>query len=361
MSDKRKVLVAPLDWGLGHGTRCIPIIQQLLSHGFEVILAADGAVKTLLQLEFPQITILHLDGYHIKYAHTKTGLLLNMLNQIPDIIKKINYEHKWLKNVINIHKINIVISDNRYGLHNKEVYSIFITHQLLIKSPLFQKGLQAINYRYINRFKQCWVPDYEGTQNLSGILSHPKKKPSIPLKYIGPLSRFSLTEQPSLGKYLLILLSGPEPQRTVLETILLAQLKNINQNVLVVRGLPGNTEELPISDKTEFINHLPAAELQLAIREALFIIARTGYSTVMDLIKMKKKSILIPTPGQTEQEYLGEHLKENNLALCMPQQNFNLAEALKAAASYPYKFFTLPENDLLKGIIEQLKNKVETS
>ncbi|RYZ20493.1 MAG: glycosyl transferase family 28, partial [Chitinophagaceae bacterium] len=191
-----RVLVAPLDWGLGHATRCIPIIKHLISNGAEVILAAEGACRKLLSAEFPALRMLELRGYRVKYQQKKKSFTLQILRQIPNLFKTVRYENKWLEEIVTKEKIQVVISDNRYGLYNANAYTIFITHQLRIKSGsnFIDNFLQRINYNYIKRFNECWVPDEEKAPGLAHGLSHPKKLPAIPVKYMGILSRFEKHE-----------------------------------------------------------------------------------------------------------------------------------------------------------------------
>ena len=187
----KKLLVAPLDWGLGHATRCVPVISDLLNNDCEVWLAGEGKQEKLLREEFPSLSFLPLKGYRIKYA--KNGLTGKILLQIPSILRSIKEENKWLKEQVNKFGFEAVVSDNRYGLYHEKIFSVFITHQLCIKSSLgkwSEKILQQWNYKFINRFHECWVPDEKGENNLAGELSHPVKMPLIPTKYIGALSRF---------------------------------------------------------------------------------------------------------------------------------------------------------------------------
>src|SRR4026207_989463 len=201
----KKLLVAPLDWGLGHATRCVPVIRDLLSIGSEVWLAGEGAQEKLLREEFSSLSFLPLKGYRIKYA--KAGLTSKLLLQIPSILRSIKEENKWLKEQIIKYRFDAVVSDNRYGLHHEKVFSVLITHQLCIKSSLgkWSEGfLQKWNYKLIDRFNECWIPDVEGVNNLAGELSHPSKFPGIPVKYIGPLSRFQRREIEERKDHLLI-------------------------------------------------------------------------------------------------------------------------------------------------------------
>ncbi|MEJ7610124.1 MAG: glycosyltransferase [Ferruginibacter sp.] len=326
----KKVLVAPLDWGLGHATRCVPLIRSLLAEGFDVLPAADETGALLLQKEFPALTVLPLRGYNIRYSKYKRLFFFKMLLQVPKILAAIRHERKWLKTIIGQHAIDIVISDNRFGLRNKKAHCIFMTHQLFIKTGnrFTEKIAQKINYRYINRFDECWVPDEPGQGNLAGELSHPATFPRIPVTYIGPLSRFrKLPADHKTG--LLVILSGPEPQRTFFENILLAQLRSLQEKVVLVRGLPGAPPEVGVrADNVTVINHLPASELNELICSAKTVIARSGYSSVMDLAMLQQQAILIPTPGQAEQEYLAKYLSGKKYCIIQDQDGFDLQKAL---------------------------------
>ncbi|MBD0297609.1 MAG: glycosyl transferase family 28 [Flavisolibacter sp.] len=352
-----RILVAPLDWGLGHATRCIPVINALLAAGCEVVLAGEGKTEHLLRTEFPQLLFLPLNGYQVHYGKTRFSLILNLLQQVPRIIHTIKYEHYWLKEVVIKYGLNAVITDNRYGLYNRSIYSVFITHQLTIKTPFgkwVEAALQLLNYRYINRFNACWIPDEEKDGALAGALSHPKQKPAIPIHYIGVLSRFVRRWPPATPAHLLLLLSGPEPQRTLWEKQLMAELTQYQKPVLLVRGLPGSADSMAAPPYVTALNHLPADSLQEAIEKASFVIARCGYSTVMDLMTLQKKSILIPTPGQSEQEYLAGYLMEKQIAFCVPQHKFRLLPALELAVSFPYQFNVIGNIISLQTIVQQL-------
>ncbi len=356
-SEKPRILVVPLDWGLGHATRCIPIIRELLAQGADTWLAGEGGQEELLKTEFPQLPFLSLPGYRISYAKTKSGLPWKMLQQAPQLRKAIRYEHEWLKKMVTEHGFDGVISDNRYGLYHAGIPSIFITHQLVIQTPLgkwAEKLLQKRNYRYINKFTECWVPDSEGEDNLAAALSHPAKKPAIPLRYTGLLSRFEKQEVQEKKDHLVVILSGPEPQRTILEEKIIRDISIYKGSATIVRGLPGTASLVPSTNMIRVYNHLPAKELNTIMLEAKYVISRSGYSTVMDIVSLQKKSILIPTPGQTEQEYLGRSLMKKKIALCIGQEDFSLPSALETAAGFLYTLPVTAKNTLLKKVISDL-------
>jgi len=358
---KPRVLVAPLDWGLGHATRCIPIIKELQDQGCEVWVGAEGGTAKILQTEFPDLNFLELPGYRISYSDSARGFLFRIVRQIPKIRAAITQEYKWLKKQLELYDFDAVISDNRFGLYTKNVPCIFITHQLTIKSPLgkwSERVLQRWNYKYINRFSECWVPDLPDDYNIAGQLSHPAKKPVVSIRYTGLLSRFEKKNENENKGYIVIILSGPEPQRSILEDKLIDELIRYNGTADVIRGLPSSLMILPSTNDIRFYNHLPADELNKKILEAEFVISRTGYSTVMDVIQLQKKSILIPTPGQTEQEYLARYLQQKKIAYCLQQNDFSLMPALERARNFPYYFIT-PDNNLLKKAVQALISKIK--
>ncbi len=331
-------MVAPLDWGLGHATRCIPIIHALMHQGIEVWAAAEGAQQILLQQEFPGLRVLPLKGYGINYSKKKSLLPFKLLTQLPRLLGLISYERKWLQQTIETHAIDLVISDNRYGLCSNKIPCIFITHQLTIKAPYqwLEAILQRINYSYINKFTACWVPDAEGENNIAGELSHPRQMPKVPVHYIGLLARFHKTGAEK--KYdRCIVLSGPEPQRTFLEHQIMCSLPQLEGKTLFVRGKPGSEERLQSGKQYQVENHLPTAALQEAFLQSEWIICRSGYTTIMELMALEKKSILIPTPGQTEQEYLARELTKKNYAFCVKQRSFDLVMAIAEAKNFSYR------------------------
>jgi UDP-N-acetylglucosamine transferase subunit ALG13 len=350
---KPRILIAPLDWGLGHATRCIPIISTLIKQDCIVIVAAEGQIKALLQNEFPDLQFIELKGYHIQYSRSANRMPVKLLLQLPKILYRIYAENRWLKKAVTENNISAVIADNRMGLFHRKIPAVYITHQLTIKtgSRFTESIAQKIHYHYINKFSACWVPDAEGKLNLAGALSHPAILPNVLVTYLGALSRFEKRDVEK--KYeLCIILSGPEPQRTVFEKIILKDLNKVEGKVCLVRGLPGETETLQFNNSSiEIKNHVAADELNNIILQSKIIVSRCGYSTVLDLVKLQKKAVLVPTPGQTEQEYLGSYLQSQKLFYCVEQNGFSLHEALKSAAAFEFSVLAITANDH-KNVIE---------
>jgi uncharacterized protein (TIGR00661 family) len=351
-----RILVAPLDWGLGHATRLIPVTAELLERGCEIWFAGNKVQQTLFRQEFPDMPLLNLEGYNIAYSKNRKALAWKMLFQIPRILSSIKKEHRWLKQAVKTHRFDAVISDNRYGLYHPSIVSVFITHQICIQTPFFKSLIQKWNFRLISRFTECWIPDAENENNLAGELSHSLKKPNVPVSHIGPLSRFEKTGIAPVRDHLVVLLSGPEPQRTILETRIIDEISHYPGTAVVVRGLPSEQRIIPSTNMIKFYNHLPAKQLNEEIEKADFVIARSGYSTIMDMMKLKKKTILIPTPGQTEQEYLAGYLCNKRAVFATGQKNFSLFSALEKAKQFNYSFPEFKGDGLRKTICRLVNN-----
>lgn len=282
---------------------------------------------------------------------------ISMLMQVPGILQKIKKEHEQLKEIVRRHEIDVVFSDNRYGLWHEDVLSIFMTHQLKIKAgnAIIENFLKKINMHYIRKFDACCVPDFPDEQNLSGTLSHfEQNKPTA--RFIGPQSRFSVYPVESVfdKRYtLMILISGPEPQRSIFEEKVLTQADRIKVKTLVLAGKPERHEHYHINDFVEVKNHMDSRTLLNHMKNSEIILSRSGYSTIMDLAYMKKKAIFIPTPGQTEQEYLAKYHASRGHCVNASQRTMNIQALLEAAndiRGFDLKF----ETGLLNGFLADL-------
>ena len=335
MTKQKKILIAPLNWGLGHATRCIPIIDELLRQGADVMLASDGDALQLLKSEYPQLKTYQLPAYNIRYPFE--NMVLSMGSQMPKILRGGIKEYFWLKDFLKTNPVDIVISDNRFGFFNKNVKSIFMTHQLNIQAPL--SGIvDRVNYFFINKFDICWVPDYDGEPNLAGVLSHGGVAEKIKVQYLGALSRMKKLDFPKHYKAIFVL-SGPEPQRTFFEKKIIEQLTHLTKNLdarsqyILVRGITQPTNVLTENKNIEIHNYLTTNILNEKIASSEVLFARSGYSTVMDIASMNSRAVLVPTPGQTEQEYLANILMKNNSVFTQKQSDFNISESLVAVQS----------------------------
>jgi UDP-N-acetylglucosamine transferase subunit ALG13 len=276
------------------------------------------------------------------------------------IIKR---ENSWLRQFLNSYPADAIISDNRFGLHAPGIPCIFITHQLQVKTGLgaaFDALARRINYRYIKKFSACWVPDFEGSGSLAGKLSNPDIQPQTSVEYIGALSRFEPCNQANT-KTLLIILSGPEPQRSLFESKIVSGLKDYSGDAIIVRGVPGDSQPLQgLPTSVQTFDHLPASKLNELICSAAVVISRCGYTSVMDLLKLQKKCILVPTPGQAEQEYLAKYLCGRQLACTVTQNDFSLSDALRQAELFSFKKMETPMDAYkahLRQWVQQLRQQ----
>lgn len=323
MNASKNILVAVLNWGLGHATRCIPIINELERQGANVILASDGDALLLLQQEYPHLKTVELPPYNIHYKGN--NMFLNIAPQVPKILKAIRLERKKLDSIIEEYKITTIISDNRYGMYHNAVFSVFLTHQLNIQIPnkWVESMVAKYNHYFIQKFDQCWVPDHASEPSLAGDLAH-----NTPLKnvhYLGPLSRMSKLSKKIKKQDVIVVLSGPEPQRTYLEEKIIAQAKLLPYHFLIVGGKPKTMEKKTLAFNIQWQSFMDARHLQTAISESDVVIARSGYSTVMDLVAMGcSKVLLVPTPGQSEQEYLATRLAKKGFCITENQDALDL-------------------------------------
>jgi uncharacterized protein (TIGR00661 family) len=321
---KKNILIAPLNWGLGHATRCIPIINALIENGFNPILASDGVALELLKKEFPNLKTLELPSYHIEYAKNGKNFKWKMFKNSPKMIAAILEEKKIIKKWIKEFNIDGIISDNRLGVYSKKITSVFITHQLRVLTGNTTWISSKLHQNIIKKFNECWIPDFKEKPNLTGKLGHIKDS-NLKLKYIGPLSRIVKKEMPH--KYdLMVILSGPEPQRGMLQIILQEEVTQFDGKVLFIKGIIEKEQKKIQVANVTYYNFMNSAEIENAFNESKVVLCRSGYTTIMDLSKLGKKAFFIPTPGQYEQEYLAKKLKKDGLVPYSSQDNFKIKD-----------------------------------
>jgi len=327
-----RILFAILDWGLGHATRSMVLIDRWRSEGKNIFLASSGKAGELLRRQYPELPYLNLPPYGVSYSHLPLQALA-VLSQGAKIRKVIRSEAAYIREYQNRYNFDLIISDHRYGCSHPDTPSIFLSHQLaLIPPPLLRWSRRAIftlHMRQLEAFDQIWIPDDEGEENLSGSLSHAYSLPSK-AKFIGPLSRFEgMGVEKDRGPEVLAILSGPEPQRSLLEVRLRDELSQGSETACLVLGKP-EMKEGWTEGKLRIYPHLDSFSLARAMTEADLVISRSGYSSIMDYAFLGlERVVLIPTPGQSEQEYLARHLEEKGYAFRISQRNFSLDRCLK--------------------------------
>lgn len=349
-----KVLVAPLDWGLGHATRCIPVIKKVLAKNHEVILAGNASAEKIFKAEFPQLKFYDLKGYEIKY-HSKLPLWFSILLQLPKIFSRMRYERKWLMYFYEKEKPDVIISDNRFGFHHDQTKSIYITHQLNIELPkrfsFLKQFVSKWHQNIVSNFDECWIPDFPNEEiNLSGKLSHPSSSKNV--FYCGPLSRFDKLHEIEKDFDIAVVLSGPEPLRSEFENKILAFLNEKKWKVAFVRGVTENASTLNVAENITVFEFLHSNDLHNILSKSKTVLSRSGYSSVMDWHTLNLKALLIPTPGQSEQEYLAQHLHQRFNFLCDDENLLNPDRYIEQLIHQPIEKNN--EKDLLSSIIDRL-------
>jgi len=316
-----KILVAPLNWGLGHASRCVPIVQRLLDEGHEVVLGGDGDSFTLLRRHFPRLRYVYLAPLRMEYSAGKSQVWA-MVKALPRLLVWSRKDHIMLKAVLREETFDQVISDNRFGLYNKQVECVYITHQLHIRLPKgwrwMEQFVSRVHACVYTRFNKVWVPDYEEEDKcLGGELSHTHRPVSgrfaSSIEYIGPLSRFSNHQSSNRSSFEVVaVLSGLEPHRTLLEKEIRARYQDRREQVLIIQGLMNRPNTRLRRGNITLVPYMNDTEMAGAFQNAEHIIVRSGYSTIMDLeaLGVLHKAELIPTPGQPEQEYLAAFIAE---------------------------------------------------
>jgi uncharacterized protein (TIGR00661 family) len=337
--ENKTILIAPLNWGLGHATRCIPIIKALQENNFTPIIASDGIALELLRKEFPYLKTLELPSYQIEYAKNGKNFKWKLIKSLPKMLEAIKEEKRIVKKWIEKHKIDGIISDNRLGVFSKKIPSVFITHQLNVMTGNTTWITSKLHQHIIKKYNACWVPDINSQLNLTGKLGH-LENDSLKVRYLGPLSRMHKMAL-AIQYDLMIILSGPEPQRGMLEAHLTEEVKRFKGKVVFIKGIIESEQVKEQIENVTYYNFMKTRQLEQTFNESKKVLCRSGYTTIMDLVKLNKKAFFIPTPGQYEQIYLAEKLQEEGLVPYATQENFKIEDLSKIDL-----FKGLPELDI---------------
>lgn len=352
----KRILLSPLNWGIGHAARMVPIAGYFHQQGYDVFICASGAARNLMQLECNFAEFIDDVPFEITYGKSKTSNLFKLILQLPKMLIQVYKEHQLLKSLVSKYKIEIVISDNRYGFYHSTVPCFFITHQLNIKAPFGVKFINYLNHYFIKKFDACWIPDSKNDfEALAGELSRNSKLLNI--NYIGLLSRASQAKSViDESAPVLYLLSGIEPQRSIFEQIILNYHIKHPHKAILIRGT--DETKVVIRPKNNLIVYqvCDAKQLQNLVSACKFVICRSGYSSVMDLVKWQKNAVLVPTPGQTEQEYLSQYLAEKKWFYTINQETF-----LKFKEDKMKEFHCPPNQNIETDFIELITKQINTN
>ncbi len=364
MKNNQNILICPLEWGLGHAARMIPFAARLRDMGNNIIIGAGDEHLALFRREMPGTELINFPGFKPVYSRLLPQYLA-LLVQTPVLLFHIIKEHYRLKQIILDYNIDMVVSDNRFGLWNKKVKCVYITHLPLIPLPplfFFFEFIGILLHRaVIRKYDYCYIPDLPGELNISGRLSHGIKLPGN-TRFIGILSRFSETETkeneiPAKFRHNTVILSGPEPQRGILKKKLSDILKEKELPVIFLEGNPGNQDAPRDSGNLIFNNHLCAAEMKALLIGSEYIITRSGYTTIMELISLNCSALLIPTPGQTEQEYLARYLEEKGWFRSITQKKLSKGMYLPETRTGWTGEIIVQSRELLGRALKELSEK----
>lgn len=311
---KRRILISPLNWGLGHATRLLPVIYALQKKGHECLIAGEEPAITVIKEVFPGLKYIPIKGFKVRLSSSNKQVL-KLLFQFPAFIHSIFRDRITVQRLVKRYQIDLIISDNRYGFRNRSIPSILITHQTNPETGWFMswtKPIVNLTLRWwVSRFNACWIPDINASPSISGRLS--QKQLNTSTFFTGILSRLSVIDKTKFNNNIktpdiLVILSGPEPQRSQFESLIIKRFINSRHKVLVLQAQPNKTPLATPKGSVTLLPHCDASTYFRLLTGSKQIICRPGYSTLMDLFYINRKAILIPTPGQYEQLYLARHM-----------------------------------------------------
>jgi len=347
------VIYAVCSWGLGHATRSLPVLRALIHEGHTIRIISHGRSLQLLQHELgDQASYIDIPDYPLLLSENTRQFLAKTLVYWPVFIKQMEAGLQRLTKIIEKAPCDIVVSDGRYEMYNKKIPSFFMSHQIRIMNPLrfrmFESGSEIFNQFFFKRYKKVIVPDYK-TDDLSGDLSHNLKRINEDqLEYVGALSDFSKKNTKKDIDYL-ISISGPEPQRTLLEKTLMEQVKRLQGTIVVTLGKT-EQQEKKVDDHVTSYSFVDKAQRENLLNRAHMMIARSGYSTLMDLAVIGSKAVFIPTPGQIEQEYLASYHHQKHTFYATTQDKIQLHQDVQEAE----KTTGITQSCSVKKTVEQI-------
>jgi uncharacterized protein (TIGR00661 family) len=329
-----KIIYGVCSWGLGHATRSLPVIRKLIKEGEELTIISHGRSLQLLKDELGEgLDYIEIPDYPMLLSKNSRQFMAKSVIYWPAFLKRMRKGWKSLKKILETKKCNCIFSDARYEIYNRHIPSYFMSHQMRIMNPLrigmFERGSELFNSFFFRRYAGVIVPDYK-EDSLSGDLSHNLKRiDESKLNYIGVLSDFEKKKVKKDIDYL-ISISGPEPQRTIFEKKILSQIDQLSGKIVVTLGKTENKDKFRKKD-VETYSFLSKEERQNFLNRSNMVISRSGYSTILDLAVIGTKALMVPTPGQIEQEYLGWYHNKKNTFYSINQEKINLKENIKKA------------------------------
>jgi len=329
-----KIIYGVCSWGLGHATRSLPVIRKLIEEGNDLAIISNGRALELLKKELGKdIEYFDIQDYPMLLSENSRQFMAKSVIYWPAFIKRMESGLQKLQKILENRKCDKIISDGRYDIYSRKIPSFFISHQIRIMNPLrikmFERGSEIFNLFFFKRFAGVIVPDYK-EDDLSGDLSHNLHRiDENKLHYVGVLSDFKKKKTKKDIDYL-ISLSGPEPQRTLLENKLFSQIDNLTGKIVVTLGTTEKNQKLN-KNNIQIYSFLKKEGRIDFLNKTKLVVSRSGYSTIMDLAVIGTKALLIPTPGQIEQEYLGQYHNKKGTFYSVNQDKINLKSDVEIA------------------------------
>ena len=334
ISSEMKIIYSVCSWGLGHATRSLPVMQRLIDENNEITIISDGRPLELLKKELGnKIEYVNIPDYPMLLSENARQFMAKSIVYWPLFIRKMQSGLSKLTKMLETKKCDIIISDGRYDTYSKKIPSFFISHQMRIMNPLhirmFETGSEIFNLFFFRRFRGVIVPDYK-EDSLSGNLSHNLKKiDEKKIHYVGILSDFQKKKTKKDIDYL-ISISGPEPQRTLLEKKLLSQVDKLDGSIVITLGKTEKKDSLNKKNITIY-SFLTKEKREELLNRAKLVVSRSGYSTIMDLAVTRTKALMTPTPGQIEQEYLSQYHNNEGTFYSVNQELLDLGRDVEIA------------------------------
>ncbi len=366
IKEAKTVLISPFEWGLGHSARLVPVIHACRERGWKVLIAADGKPLDFLRGIFPDLPWVVLPFTNIKYSR-KNNFMSSLIPQLPGIIRAVRKNRRQISEIVELHGIDYIIGDHQYGLSHHRIPSVFISNQIWLLAPkgwqFAEKWIYGVHKKVLRNFTFLWLADFPGEINFSGKQTHLPEQPDNS-RFIGPISRFIGMNKPSspakMDAKILLILSGPEPQRSILENKIAKILLHNRVEVVILRGLPPPAgSPMPLPRKEEnliWLDHADDATLAQLIHSAEKIICRPGLSMLSDLATLGKTALLVPTPGQTEQNYMAEKLHSKAHFALVKQKDLSM-EIIDSFQPEKYTLFPKPDFTALNIALDELSSR----
>ncbi len=355
------IFFAVLNMGLGHASRSLPVMREILSRRWGLLVGSSGRSLAFLRKELPAARFIELPDYNLHYS-AKGASPLQLIAQTPHLLKLIGEEHELTRKIISREPVRLIISDHRYGCHSGEIPSLFIAHQIRFIAPTFLKPFEFVgalfNRHYHKAYQKVIIPDLrDGSKGLlSGRLSQIKKGDQHYV-FAGILSSLHGEKVAAETIDVLVSISGPEPQRSIFEDIILKQIEGVPGKKVVPLGLPDQEFRKKTADNLEIYSHLDREHLGELFLRSRLIVTRSGYSTLMELAELGKKALLVPTPGQTEQLFLARRFAQKGWFYMVEQDKMQLPHDIEMAQRFPgftAKYFTGKTLRAIFRIIEEV-------